>query len=400
MEDVRMLEDRVERGRRDVRRRRIAGLLIALTLGLAAVLALTARPATATAAQRQPVARAVFFYSPGCPHCHELINGQLPGIVDQFGRQLRLLSVDASAPVGRRLFRNTVQKYSVPAYLRGVPAIVIGDHFLAGVTDISEQLPQLAAQYLAEGGVAWPKILGLPAALVASRDAVVTSPGQLLATTGESKGLLDRLAADRWGNTLALIVLAGMLGSVGLVVAGLVSAFRRRVAADRASEPSSMPTDRRLIVAVAALLVLGVGITAYLSYAHATASATLCGPVGNCDAVQQSSYSRLFGALPVAYLGLAGYIGMAVAFAVSRLASGALAVKAAWTFLGLALAGALFTIYLTALEPFVIGASCMWCLGSAVTVTLLLLLAAQGLGLLGRVSSADKTRAAAGGSRA
>jgi uncharacterized membrane protein len=395
-----MLEDQVKRGRRDVRRRRIAGLLVALTLGLAAVLALTVRPATASAAQGQPVARAVFFYSPACPHCHELINGQLPPIVGQFGRQLRLLSVDASAPVGRRLFRNTVQKYSVPADLRGVPAIVIGDHFLAGVTDISEQLPQLTAQYLAEGGVAWPKIRGLPAALVASRDAVVTSPGQLLATTGESKGLLDRLAADRWGNTLALIVLAGMLGSVGLVVAGLVSAFRRRAAADRASEPSSTPTDRRVIVAVATLLVLGIGITAYLSYAHATASATLCGPVGNCDAVQQSSYSRLFGALPVAYLGLAGYVAMAAAFAVSRLASGGLAVKAAWAFLGLALAGALFTIYLTALEPFVIGASCMWCLGSAVTVTLLLLLAAQGLGLLGRVSSADKAGAAAGRSRA
>ena len=37
-----------------------------------------------------------------------------------------------------------------------------------------------------------------------------------------------------------------------------------------------------------------------------------------------------------------------------------------------ALAGTLFSIYLTVLEPFVIGATCMWCITSAVLMTLLL----------------------------
>ena len=36
--------------------------------------------------------------------------------------------------------------------------------------------------------------------------------------------------------------------------------------------------------------------------------------------------------------------------------------------------GVLFSIYLTFLEPFVIGATCAWCLSSAVIMTLLLLL--------------------------
>jgi uncharacterized membrane protein len=40
---------------------------------------------------------------------------------------------------------------------------------------------------------------------------------------------------------------------------------------------------------------------------------------------------------------------------------------------GVALAGTVFSIYLTFLEPFVIGATCVWCLSSAVIVTLLLL---------------------------
>jgi len=37
--------------------------------------------------------------------------------------------------------------------------------------------------------------------------------------------------------------------------------------------------------------------------------------------------------------------------------------------------GVLFSIYLTFLEPFVIGATCMWCLSSAVIMTGLLWLA-------------------------
>jgi uncharacterized membrane protein len=36
-------------------------------------------------------------------------------------------------------------------------------------------------------------------------------------------------------------------------------------------------------------------------------------------------------------------------------------------------AGTMFSIYLTFLEPFVIGATCAWCLTSAVLMTLLML---------------------------
>jgi uncharacterized membrane protein len=42
--------------------------------------------------------------------------------------------------------------------------------------------------------------------------------------------------------------------------------------------------------------------------------------------------------------------------------------------LGLTFTGTLFSIYLTFLEPFVIGATCAWCLTSAVLMTLLMLL--------------------------
>jgi uncharacterized membrane protein len=42
---------------------------------------------------------------------------------------------------------------------------------------------------------------------------------------------------------------------------------------------------------------------------------------------------------------------------------------------GMAAFGTLFSIYLTFLEPFVIGATCAWCLTSAILITILMLLA-------------------------
>jgi uncharacterized membrane protein len=39
---------------------------------------------------------------------------------------------------------------------------------------------------------------------------------------------------------------------------------------------------------------------------------------------------------------------------------------------GMALFGVIFSIYLTFLEPFVIGATCIWCISSAIVISLLL----------------------------
>jgi len=46
---------------------------------------------------------------------------------------------------------------------------------------------------------------------------------------------------------------------------------------------------------------------------------------------------------------------------------------------GLASAGFLFTLYLTYLELFVIHAICRWCVGSAVIMTVIWVLAVSGL---------------------
>jgi uncharacterized membrane protein len=337
-----------------------------------------------TASAGGPVADAVLFYSPACGHCRDLIRDYMPSLLGEYGNRLRILTVNTADSAGRELFQAAVTKFGVPARDRGVPAVVIGDHFLSGAVNVSEQLPMLVAQYLSEGGVGWPAVPGLSRAMTAPGATVTSSPSRLLAVTEQSDGVLDRLARDRWGNTVALIVLAGMLAAVGTVIWRSLGIWRSIDAAPRFRDGWS-------VYAALALIALGLGIAGYLTYVETTGSVALCGPVGDCNAVQQSTYARLFGVLPVASVGLVGYLLIGVAFGINRLGSRTAAKAAARALFLLTLCGTLFSIYLTALEPFVIGATCAWCLSSAVIVTLLLMLSANGVGL-NRPSEAARRR--------
>jgi uncharacterized membrane protein len=346
---------------------------MAVRFGVCLLLAGSAMAVSASMASAGgPVAHAVLFYSPACGHCRDLIGNYLPSVLHEYGNRLQILSIDAADPAGRRLFQAAVTKFDVPARDRGVPAIVIGDRFLSGTVDVSEQLPILVAQHLSQGGVGWPAVPGLSQAMTASGALVTSSPSQLLAVTEGPDGILDRLARDRWGNTLALIVLAAMLFAVARVIWRSAGIWRSVGAARH-------PRDGRGVYAATALIALGLFIAGYLAYVETTGSTALCGPVGNCNAVQLSTYARLFGVLPIAYVGLIGYVLIAVALGIDRLTSGTAAKAAARALIILTLCGTFFSIYLTALEPFVIGATCAWCLSSAVIVTLLLLLSANDL---------------------
>jgi uncharacterized membrane protein len=88
--------------------------------------------------------------------------------------------------------------------------------------------------------------------------------------------------------------------------------------------------------------------------------------------VQQSEYARLFGVLPIGILGIIGYILILFAWVGARFGQGRLATYAHLAMLGLTAFGVLFSIYLTFLEPFIIGATCAWCLTSAIITTALL----------------------------
>ena len=132
---------------------------------------------------------------------------------------------------------------------------------------------------------------------------------------------------------------------------------------------SPVNTDRRLRVAAIVIACIGLGIAIYLTYVHYEGLKVACLSSGGCETVQSSTYAKL-GGIPVPVLGLVGYVGILVSL---LFLPGDLGRMAGF---GMALIGFLFSAYLTYRELFTIKAICQWCVGSAVCMTLLMILTA------------------------
>ncbi len=130
--------------------------------------------------------------------------------------------------------------------------------------------------------------------------------------------------------------------------------------------------NRRLAIAVLALA--GLFVASYLHLFKLGMIGTIACGTGSCDTVQLSPQSVFLG-VDVALIGVLGYVallGLAMVSLQPRFAG------RSWPVTGLVIlsAGAVgFTAYLKYLEFFVIGAVCRWCVGSAVIITLLFVLA-------------------------
>jgi uncharacterized membrane protein len=149
-------------------------------------------------------------------------------------------------------------------------------------------------------------------------------------------------------------------------------------------------TDRQIRTAALTAALLGIAVAGYLTYVHYAGLQPFCAGGGHgCERVQSSVYAKL-GGIPVAVLGLAGYLAIAGAL----LARGEPARLAA---AGLAVIGFGFSAYLTALELFVIDAICQWCVASAALLTALAILTVWRLvgSDAGRLGVADSGDAAA-----
>ena len=123
---------------------------------------------------------------------------------------------------------------------------------------------------------------------------------------------------------------------------------------------------------MAVLSLVGLFVSLYLTLHRLGVIGTLaCGADGGCSTVQSSSYATFLG-VPVPFLGLAGYLLLFVlAF---RAASGvADERRMAFVLLALSAVAFAFSLYLTALEAFVIHAWCRWCVVSAIIATLIFL---------------------------
>jgi uncharacterized membrane protein len=124
--------------------------------------------------------------------------------------------------------------------------------------------------------------------------------------------------------------------------------------------------------AIPVISIGGLAVAGYLAFVEAANASPLCGPVGDCASVQNSKYATLFGILPIGILGLAGYFAILAAWLVRQFGPATLNKWSDLAIWGFGIFGVLFSTYLTFLEPFVIGATCMWCITSAVFMILLL----------------------------
>lgn len=315
-----------------------------------------------------PVVRAVFFYSPTCPHCHDVITEVLPPLMARYKEQLQIAMADTYTAEGHEAYQAAAEQYQFERMV--VPIMIIGEEALLGGQEIAERLPGLVELGLAGGGLDWP----IAGAEELPLEVYQPSVGELI-------------ARDMPGNAIAIVVLGGMIVSAIYVVADGVRILQRqsrrrgrRVSRKREAAVHKEPVSRRLTWqdwTVLGVCVVGLCVAAYLTYVEVTLTEAVCGPVGDCNAVQQSKYARLFGLIPVAGLGLAGYVTIVAVWLVGKLGRGKIAETTPVLLLGLVLFGAGFSIYLTFLEPFVIGATCSWCLASSICMTALLLLLAR-----------------------
>lgn len=371
---------------------------------------------TASEAHAQgPIVHAILFYSPTCPHCHQVMTQDLPlvwadhdgweevfyipaapgeedvgpAIFGLFGEQLEMLYINTQSELGSDLYRSAVQELEVPQERLGVPTLVIAETVLVGSREIPELFPGLVEQGLSQGGVDWPGLPGLqdgldqlqvmPQATESAREVTETPdrvqstetepstrateplavvPDAPIPTVPSQSSALDNLKADPLGNGLSVAVLLAMVSSVLGVITRWRGEFGQR-------------EDHDLSAWIPVLTSAGLIVSGYLTFVETTGNEAFCGPVGDCNSVQQSKYALLFGVLPVGVLGVIGYLSIFAVWLAARIGRGQTADYARILLFGMSAFGTLLSIYLTFLEPFVIGATCLWCLSSAILITAL-----------------------------
>ncbi len=146
--------------------------------------------------------------------------------------------------------------------------------------------------------------------------------------------------------------------------------------AELATNDSTYTRGVRAILLNRVLLILaflGLYVAGILSLGHLLEVDIPCGGSNDCAVVANHPASKLFGTLPVAYLGFLAYVGLAIV-AVLRTANG-MRNSQRLVMIGFALAavGTVFSLYLQYQSFAVIHATCKWCMASAAIMVLTLI---------------------------
>lgn len=293
------------------------------------------------------VVRMILFSTLDCSACDLTIRQALAPLQETHAGRMEFITVDVVTAQDVEYLYQVAAGYGLDKDEVELPLIIIGEHILID-QEIAAELPALLDEYLAQGGVDFPSLPPrADAAPVAAQPVEPSAPVQETPLRPN-------------GFTLAIVVL--VLMCIALVFS--LAAFFIEI---------PWPSWPWLDWLFPVLIVIGMGVAGYLSYVETQSVSAVCGPVGDCNAVQDSPYATLFGFLPIGVLGLMGYAALLAAWLAHRFIPRLRKLSALGMF-GMAFFGVAFSIYLTYLEPFVIQAVCMWCISSAIIMTLLLIL--------------------------
>jgi uncharacterized membrane protein len=136
-----------------------------------------------------------------------------------------------------------------------------------------------------------------------------------------------------------------------------------------ATAAAGAPARRVDVLRAASVVValIGLGIAGYLTVVRYSGGSPVCAIAHGCETVQKSRYAELAG-VPVALLGLGGYLAI-----LGLLVHDDELARTVAAFV--ALAGFGFSAWLTYVEVARLDAICIWCVGSAICMTLLAALA-------------------------
>ncbi len=118
------------------------------------------------------------------------------------------------------------------------------------------------------------------------------------------------------------------------------------------------------------LIALGLIVTVYLSYVKLTDVPMACvaGGAFDCETVQNSAYSRVFG-IPIAWLGLATYLLLGLLLLLEDRLSFLQEYSVIIVF-GIALFAFLYSVFLVYVQVAILQALCPWCLAHEIIMTL------------------------------
>jgi uncharacterized membrane protein len=147
---------------------------------------------------------------------------------------------------------------------------------------------------------------------------------------------------------------------------------KRKKAKKPKTPPSVEPKPSRnlWLWASAVLALAGIGVSGYLAYKQVAGGSLACTRWADCDVVNNSPYATLFG-VSLSFIGLAGYLALLGASVAALLAARRTQRRILLLNFLMALGGFAFSVWLTYVEIYIIEALCVWCLASALIITLL-----------------------------